>query len=114
MRTIVAGSRDFSDYKLLKGILLCYPDITTIVSGRARGADSLGERFALEQGIPIDLYPADWKKYGKSAGYRRNIEMAKNADRLVAFWDGESRGTKHMIDISEKEELEVYIINYGK
>ena len=59
--------------------------------------------------IPCEKYPADWDKYGKSAGYRRNEQMADNADSLIALWDGRSRGTKHMIDIAHRKGLKVYV-----
>jgi len=78
-----------------------YP-ITEIVSGTAVGVDRMGEIFAELTKIPVKQFPADWKKYGKSAGYRRNEEMVAYADRVIAFWDGHSRGTKHTIDITEK------------
>ena len=131
MRMIVAGSRNFYDYKLLEKTLIelinnfaydgkisDYMGILTleIVSGNARGADSLGERFSDKHGIDLKLFKADWDKYGKSAGYKRNEEMAnyaKNDDgALVAFWDGQSKGTKHMIDIGKKCELDVRVIRF--
>lgn len=99
MKIIVAGSRSFTDSKLLTEKLdFFFSKITpTIISGRASGADQLGEKYAEERGLDLILMPADWYKYGRSAGYRRNTEMAKVADGLVAFWDGESKGTGHMI-----------------
>ena len=72
-----------------------------IVSGGARGADLLGERYAQENGFAIERYPADWDRYGKSAGPRRNREMAKAGDYVICFWDGESRGTKSMIEYAK-------------
>lgn len=110
MKTIIAGSRDFNDYELVEKTLLKYSDITEIVSGCARGADSLGERFALEHSIPIKKFPADWNAYGKLAGYLRNEQMAYYGDRLIAFWDGQSKGTKHMIDLARKVGLEVEVV----
>lgn len=86
-----------------------------------RGADTLGERFAKENGYPIKYFPADWNKYGKAAGVIRNEEMAKYAAEyededdegiLVAFWDGKSRGTKNMIDNAEKYGLAQYIVEF--
>jgi len=76
-----------------------------IVSGTARGADEMGERFAKEKGYALKQFPADWDTFGKSAGYRRNSQMADYADACVVFWDGKSRGTKHMIDLAEKTGL---------
>lgn len=116
MKVIIAGSRSFSDYQLLKEnckqILKSETDIE-IVSGTANGADKLGERFANEFGYSIKEFPADWKKFGKSAGYIRNSEMADYGDCLIAFWDGVSKGTKHMIDLAKKKNLKIYVINYG-
>lgn len=117
-RVIIAGGRDFSDYKLLKRKVLFYTkeankdNLIVIVSGKAKGADSLGEKLAKEIGWKIIEYPADWDTNGKSAGYIRNVEMAKNADALIGFWDGKSRGTKHMIDTAEKNNLLVRVVNY--
>lgn len=112
MRVIIAGSRDFTDYELLKKVCDDHfndDDIITIISGTARGADQLGERYATEKGYAIERFPADWNKWGKSAGYKRNEEMAQVADMLIAFWDGESRGTKHMIDLGYKYKLKMLV-----
>lgn len=118
-KVIVAGSRTFNDYGLLKrkldfALRNKADEGITIVSGAARGADKLGERYAKELGYEIDSYPAKWDEYGKSAGYIRNKEMAQNADALMAFWDGKSRGTKHMIDLANRYGLKVIVINYGE
>jgi hypothetical protein len=110
MRTIIAGSRTATDIKdLIDAVAKCGWKITTVVSGKAKGADHLGELWANYHHIPIDEYPADWKKYGRSAGPRRNIEMSENADALIALWNGESRGTKHMIETAKKKNLKVYV-----
>lgn len=116
-KVIVAGSRDFNKYQLLERELINFlrgrkPSEVQIVSGTARGADKLGERFATEKGCSLAGFPADWDRYGKSAGYRRNADMAKYSDACVCFWDGKSRGTKHMIDLAEKEGLEIKVVRY--
>jgi hypothetical protein len=111
MRTIIAGGRDFNDYSLLKENCEKH-SITEIISGGARGADSLGERYAKDKCVDLKIFPAKWDIYGKSAGYKRNIEMSENADALIAFWDGKSKGTKHMIETANKKGLKVFIINY--
>lgn len=118
-RIIIAGGRDFSDYNLIEQTLLNYfnkyhieKPLVEIVSGGAKGADRLGERFAKQYDIPVKLFPANWDLYGKSAGYRRNKEMAEYADCLIAFWDGKSKGTGHMIDLANKNQLIVNVINY--
>ena len=114
-RVIVAGSRDFSDYPLLcrtlDHLLSCQTDIV-VVCGKARGADTLGEQYAKAHGYQIDYYPADWKKFGKAAGYLRNKQMAENADALVAFWDRQSRGTRHMIELAKQHGLKVRVVHY--
>ena len=90
-RVIVAGGRDFEDYEYLEKsmnhLLSKIRRKIVVVCGAARGADKLGERYANEHGYEVRDYPADWS-IGKSAGYLRNLEMAQNADALVAFWDG--------------------------
>lgn len=114
-RVIIAGSRDFDNYPMLAEtmdyMLSNVKDNAEIVvvCGKARGADTLGERYAQERGYQVDYYPADWNRYGKRAGYLRNEEMARNADALVAFWDGVSRGTKNMIDIARRMKLVIRI-----
>lgn len=115
IKIIIAGSRDFNDYELLKekmDSLIKIKEKTEIVSGTARGADLLGEKYAKENSIQIKRFPADWNRFGKSAGYKRNEEMAKYADACVCFWDGKSRGTKHMIDLAERNNLKVIVIRY--
>lgn len=114
MNIIIAGGRDFNDYKLLcEKLDFLFQNIKpVIVCGEAKGADSLGRRYAKEHGLEILSFPAEWNKYGKSAGYRRNEEMGKAADGLVAFWDGKSKGTKHMIDYMHKLGKKVKIVTY--
>jgi len=115
-RVIIAGGRDFKDYALLSNtmnhLLSNIKDDITVVCGKARGADTLGEQYAKEHGYMVQYFPADWERYGKAAGYIRNTEMAKNADALVAFWDSHSLGTRHMIEIARKHGLNVRIKRY--
>lgn len=116
LRVIIAGGRDFDDYETLRAvvdkILSKTKDEIQIVSGGARGADKLGEQYAKERGYDISIFYADWDRYGASAGYKRNLEMAQNADALIAFWDGESRGTKHMINLATERGLKVRVWRY--
>jgi hypothetical protein len=113
MKVIIAGSRGFSDFQLLftkcEEILKDKSEIE-IVSGTAKGADKLGEHYASLKGHSVARFPADWLSHGKSAGFIRNAEMAEYSDCLIAFWDDESRGTKHMIDLAESKGLEVHVI----
>jgi hypothetical protein len=114
-KVIVAGGRDFSDYALLEKTLdklLKNKTDVQIVSGLARGADSLGIVYAIDRNIPAAKFPAKWEEHGTMAGYQRNIEMAEYADACVCFWNGKSRGTKHMIRIARKLKLQVRIIKY--
>lgn len=115
-RVIVAGGREFNNYYALEAKLLYYlknkmPDVE-IVCGLAKGADNLGKVFGIRHKLKVNEFPADWDKHGKSAGYLRNSEMADNADALVAFWDGKSKGTGHMISLAKQKGILVKIIYY--
>jgi ABC-type enterochelin transport system substrate-binding protein len=115
MKVIIAGGRNFNDYNKLREScdnILVNQNEVEIVSGTAAGADTLGERYAQEKGYEVKKFPAQWDLYGKSAGYKRNQQMAEYADGLIAFWDGKSKGTKHMIDIANKMGLKVRVIRY--
>ena len=111
-RVIIAGGRSFKDYDRLCSIcdyMLQNQRDIEIVSGTAMGADKLGEQYALERGHKIARFPAKWDEYGRAAGFIRNEEMAKYADGLIAFWDGKSKGTGHMIDLAKKYNLKIKI-----
>ena len=134
LRIIIAGGRDFNDYGVLEksvlkiikekvhemGLSQIPKDKITIISGTARGADSLGEQFAEKFGLSLERYPANWDTEKKKAGYNRNLRMAEVASNdleyfipmLIAFWDGKSKGTNHMINIAKKKNIETVIINY--
>jgi len=115
MRTIIAGGRNFTDYEDLVETIRFTDNIWTIsevLSGGAKGADYLGEVWASANNVPVQRYPAEWDKYGKGAGFIRNSQMAENAEALIAFWDGESRGTKHMIEVARHTGLVVVVRNY--
>jgi hypothetical protein len=110
MKVIVAGSRSITDYFEVKlAILLSGFEITEVFSGDARGVDKLGEMWAKDSKIPIQKFPADWERYGRAAGFRRNRQMARAADALIAIWDGSSRGTADMIRQMEKLKKPFYI-----
>lgn len=99
MKVIIAGSRKIDDYKLVVDtITKSGYDITEVVSGCATGVDRLGEQWARANNIPITEMPADWNRYGRSAGPYRNRAMAEYADAAIVIWDGESRGTRNMIE----------------
>lgn len=110
MRTIIAGSRSVTDPAWLdRALHACGWIPTVVLSGTAQGADRLGERWANYNYVPIERYPADWKLYGKSAGFIRNDLMADKAEALIALWDGQSRGTKQMIDRALSRRLRVHV-----
>lgn len=88
--------------------------ITEVVCGKASGADTLGERWAIWNNISVKEFPAEWNRLGKSAGFIRNVAMAHYANALIALWDGTSRGTKHMISTMEKLQKPVYVFPYHK
>ena len=112
MKVAVVGSRTFYDYELLKKTLDEITDIETIVSGGAQGADRLGERYAEDNKLKTLIFLPEWKKYGKRAGFIRNEDIVKNADKVVAFWDGESKGTLSSINIAKKLDKEILIVNF--
>lgn len=110
--TIIAGGRDLwhywlVDYAVYKSGFV----ISKVVSGGAKGIDTVGEAWSLVNGLGYaDIVYADWDKFGKSAGYKRNEEMAEKAKQLIAVWDGQSKGTKSMIEIAERKGLNVYVL----
>lgn len=135
-RIIIAGGRDFGNYELLKQSVLSIlaslsskqengvtkitvpKESVEIISGAARGTDTLGEQFAKEFGITVKRFPANWNKYKGAAGPIRNGKMADYAANfdgtgmLIAFWDGKSPGTTSMINIAKRKGLVVHVINY--
>ncbi len=115
MKIIVAGSRTITDYEFIKNCVMTAcndlsPDESIeIVSGTANGVDKIGEIIASNYRLKVHRFPADWNTHGKSAGYKRNQQMADFADALIAIWDGKSKGTQHMIDIMEKTGKQIWI-----
>ena len=107
-RIVIAGCRDFCDYGIAKEYIdECLSEISEnntfiFVSGACRGADMLGEQYAKEHGFEIESYPAQWDLYGRSAGPIRNKKMAEVSDLVICFWDGQSRGTRTMIQYAEQ------------
>ena len=116
MNIAIVGGRDFSDYTLLKESLLAYIDThetpENIVSGGAKGADTLAAQFATEMGIPLLVFKPDYQKYGRGATLVRNTQIIENADVVFAFWDGQSKGTKDSITKAKKLQKELHIISY--
>ncbi len=109
VRLIVAGSRNYSDYRFFSETMAAHVEKffkdkrICFISGKARtGADDMIIRWCVEKGYPISAFPADWDLHGKAAGFVRNAEMAKDATDLITFYDGVSKGTRHMVDIAIK------------
>lgn len=116
MRLIIAGTRTFTDYELLRLEVIRFlegqvPDL--VITGGARGADALGHQFAKAMEFKCIVMQADWDAYGKAAGYKRNIRMAQAATHCICFWDGKSRGTKNMIQLAKKHRLQLKVVQYA-
>jgi hypothetical protein len=112
MKIIIAGSRTINySVSVIQAAVdgSNYDDISEVVSGAARGVDSLGEQWAARYMIPVKRFPAKWNEKGKAAGFLRNNEMADYADRLIAIWDGESKGTLHMINVMAARNKPVFV-----
>ena len=109
MKLAIVGSRGITDMSVLISALDGY-DITEIVSGGARGVDTMSEDYAVAHDIDTVIFEADWSKHGRSAGYKRNVLIVEYADEVLALWDGKSRGTKHTIDIAHRAGKPVRVI----
>lgn len=114
MKLAIIGSRAFNDYDFLKNNILKnikLEEIITIVSGGAKGADSLGKQFAIEFKKEYIEYLPDWGKYGRAAGVKRNTFIIEESDLIIAFWNGESKGTKDSINKAKKLKKKIIIIS---
>lgn len=114
MKVIIAGSRTITDPAVLdeglKQLAQAGWHITEVVSGGAHGADILGEQWAEEAGMPVRQFLPDWEEHGRSAGFRRNAEMAVYAHAALVLWDGVSRGARSMIDLMQGRGKPVIVI----
>jgi hypothetical protein len=115
MRIIIAGDRHFTNKQYIYAVIAKagFP-ITEVVSGGAKGVDTIGEMYALEHGIPLKRFPVNWNVYGKAAGPIRNQQMANYADGLIAFLAPGSKGTKNMIETATKKGLPVKVCDITK
>ena len=122
-RVLVCGGRDFNDEKMMyeeldKILDNGDGDEYELVSGHAKGADILSEKYAKDRHIRIKVFPVDWKRYGKVSGIKRNKDMLDYVSQenpvVVAFWDGNSTGTKNTIDTARKTGIEPIVIFYNK
>ena len=111
MKFAVIGSRGFNDYELLEDELKRY-QITTVISGGAKGADSLARDYAIAKNLQYEEHLPDWDKHGKGAGIIRNRDIVNNSDVVIAFWDGKSKGTKYSIEYGIKQGKQVFVRYY--
>jgi hypothetical protein len=111
MKTIIAGSRDIQNYRLVEeAVRRSGYIITTVISGGARGVDRLGLAYARQRRIPFQVFMPEWERLGKGAGMVRNREMANVADALIAVWDGKSKGTRNMIELASARRLPCFVL----
>ena len=111
MKLAIIGTRTFNDFNLVEEeIKPELKNIECIITGGAMGTDTLAERIAQKYNISIIIFKPDWKRYGKGAGLKRNKTIIKNADTVLAFWNGESKGTKNSIELAKKFNKELKII----
>ena len=111
MKLSIIGSRSFFDYTMLEKILN-KEKIDILVSGGAIGADSLGEQYAENNNIPTLIFKPDWKRFGRAAGFIRNKDIIDNSDKVIAFWDGKSKGTLNSINLAKKQNKKVIIYEF--
>lgn len=110
MKVIIAGSRGITSiYTVEDAVKLSCFEVTEVVCGMARGVDFLGMTWAESNDIPVKKMPADWDNHGRGAGFIRNRLMAEYADALIAIWDGESRGTEHMIRTAKAVGIKLFV-----
>jgi predicted Rossmann fold nucleotide-binding protein DprA/Smf involved in DNA uptake len=110
MKIAIVGSRDFHDPQAVTDFVASLPSDAVIVSGGARGVDTWAERAALARGLSVEVHKANWDAYGKRAGFVRNFLIVKSADRVVAFWDGRSKGTAHSIRVAREIGKDVQVL----
>lgn len=109
MITIIAGSRTILNPRLVENAAKdCGWNITEVVNGLAHGVDELGGQWAKKNKIKIKEFPANWEKFGRKAGFLRNEQMANYAEALILIWDGESKGSKMMLDLAKKKGLKIF------
>jgi hypothetical protein len=114
IKCIIAGSRSFDDFEFLKEKTDIFLSKFTcnnklIISGTAKGADKLGEKYSHEKNLKLIKMPADWEEHGKKAGYLRNAEMANIATHCIIFRENNSKGSTHMINIAKNKKLNIQV-----
>lgn len=114
-RIVIGGSRDYRDYDRFCALIdeclekLNIKDEIQILSGHCSGTDALAERYAAQRGFRLEIYPAQWERYGRAAGPKRNEQMVLQSSLVIAFWNGASKGTKHLLDCAARFCKPVYI-----
>lgn len=115
MKIAIVGSRTFTNYEMMCAFIerslsdAEFNSIEAVVSDGARGADTLAEQYARENGLELIVFPAEWERYGRKAGPLRNVKIIQECDLCFAFWDGQSRGTEHDIDLCKEMGKKYYI-----
>lgn len=110
MRIAIVGSRQFAQLERVHAYVAALPADTTVVTGGALGVDQAAEAAARARGLSLLIFLPEWKRYGKRAGLVRNDQIVEASEKVVAFWDGVSRGTKYTIDLARKKGIEVEVI----
>lgn len=113
LNVAIVGSREYADMEQVVAFVNSLPVGTVVVSGGARGVDSIAEAAAKRRGLETCIFPADWTRYGKAAGIRRNVDIVNKADAIVAFWDGRSRGTEFTIELARAKDKPVHVVIAG-
>lgn len=113
MKIAIVGSRNYPDLNAVMAYVNSLPKDTIVVSGGAKGVDSVAEYTARMRGLQVEIYKPDWDKYGKSAGFRRNADIVNAADHLTAFWYNMSKGTANSIELADKRGIPttIYVTN---
>lgn len=118
MKVIICGTRAFNDYKILQQTMTRFVEIfgapTEIITGGCKGADELGGKWAANRNITEHQFLPNWNFWGKSAGPKRNSDMVNHADAVVAFWDGQSKGTEDTIKKARKRDILCWVIYYHR
>lgn len=110
MKVAIIGSRRYHSLQLVRAYVASLNEDDWVVTGGAMGVDLEAEGAARERKLPFLVFPAQWERYGRSAGYKRNILIVQYADRVVAFWDGKSKGTQNTIELAERMDKPVEIV----
>ena len=113
MKLLIVGSRSFTDYERMENEIFrqySVDQIDAVISGGAKGADSLARLFAINHEIQFIEHLPDWNRLGKKAGILRNMTMVDEADEVIAFWDGESRGTAFTIQYAKEKQKPLYVV----